>query len=147
MIKKPTYQGKIFSFVYFYLSLLVIYIYICIYYQPNFLCLNCRGFGFVTYKTAEGAKKSIADPNKMLGVNERICIYLSAHALIKLHNCLMKSTSHLRLCLGQQCNAKTRIVVAIWVIVFWLRFVKLAVGSFHFIPYFSKIWWLLESCS
>lgn len=26
-----------------------------------------RGFGFVTYKTAEGAKKAIADPNKVLG--------------------------------------------------------------------------------
>lgn len=33
---------------------------------PN---LTCSGFGFVTYKTVEAAKKAIDDPNKTLGVS------------------------------------------------------------------------------
>lgn len=33
---------------------------------PN---LACSGFGFVTYKTVEAAKKAIDDPNKTLGVS------------------------------------------------------------------------------
>lgn len=30
---------------------------------------TCSGFGFVTYKTVEAAKKAIDDPQKLLGVS------------------------------------------------------------------------------
>lgn len=30
----------------------------------------CSGFGFVTYKTVEAAKKAIDDPQKFLGVSK-----------------------------------------------------------------------------
>lgn len=35
----------------------------------------CSGFGFVTYKTTEAAKKAIDDPQKILGVCEQ-CHYM-----------------------------------------------------------------------
>lgn len=37
--------------------------------QIFLLNLSCSGFGFVTYRTVEAAKKAIDDPNKMLGVS------------------------------------------------------------------------------
>ncbi|KAJ0792000.1 putative RNA recognition motif domain, nucleotide-binding alpha-beta plait domain superfamily [Helianthus annuus] len=41
-----------------------------------------RGFGFVTYKTVEAAKKAIDDPQKILGVS--VCLYSSWHSNINI---------------------------------------------------------------
>lgn len=37
--------------------------------QPSFSIFLYSGFGFVTYKTLDSAKRAIDDPNKMLGVS------------------------------------------------------------------------------
>lgn len=44
--------------------------------QSSFSIFMCSGFGFVTYKTVEAAKKAIDDPIKILGVsNYKIYVY------------------------------------------------------------------------
>ena len=47
----------------------------------------CSGFGFVTFKTVEGAKRAIDDPQKMLGVSRHnfisdFCAYTSYVVLV-----------------------------------------------------------------
>uniref|UniRef100_A0A7N2M2M1 RRM domain-containing protein n=1 Tax=Quercus lobata TaxID=97700 RepID=A0A7N2M2M1_QUELO len=64
-----------------------------------------RGFGFVTYKTVEAAKKAIDDPNKILGVYDHVnrpafVIYREKYELGEMESGAMPEVEELAVALG-----------------------------------------------
>lgn len=46
--------------------------------MSKYAYVTCSGFGFVTYKTVESAKKAIDDPQRILGVRRYAVLFFPA---------------------------------------------------------------------